>query len=384
MEHIKGFKNCRILTENSIERTNLIIKNGIIDHIGSAECEGLTELDDDRLVIPGFIDQHVHGASGCDTMDGTEQAIGTIAASLAREGVTAFLATTTTQSRESLTAALGAVKAYMQSKPDSGAEVLGVHLEGPFISKAFAGAQLPEHIANPDAEAFLHYQKASGNSIRLVSMEVETDAALSLIPLLAESGVVVSIGHSNATYNEVERAVKAGARCVTHTYNAQSALHHREVGVVGAAMLLDKLYCEAICDGIHLSPPAVRLLWKSKPKDKLILISDALRAKNMPNGRYTELGGQETVVEGGVARLTDGTLAGSVLRMNDAVKNAAAFLGTDLAETVRFATENPAKNLGVFDRMGSIAVGKAANLAVVDDALRVYRTVRNGKTIFSI
>lgn len=384
MESVKGFKNSRILTENGIVKANLIIENGVIARIGGDECDGLAELEGDKLIIPGLIDQHVHGASGCDTMDGTEDALATIAASLAKEGVTAFLATTTTQSRDNLTKALSAVNAYMQRKPGLGAEVLGVHLEGPFISKVFAGAQLPEYVATPDRDVFSHYQRASGNNIRLVSMEVETETALSLIPQLVSEGVVVSVGHSNATYDRVEMAVAAGARCVTHTYNAQRPLHHREVGVVGAAMLNDKLYCEAICDGIHLSAPAVRLLWKTKPRGKLILISDALRAKNMPNGCYTELGGQPTVVENGVARLPDGTLAGSVLKMNTAVKNAMGFMGTDLAEAVRLATENPAKNLGVFDKMGSIAVGKAANLAVVDGEMNVYRTIRNGKTIFSI
>ena len=381
MEQIKGFKNSWILTEEGLVKTNLIIENGLIKSIGEEVVEGLIELSEDKIVIPGFIDQHIHGAAGSDAMDGTKEDLSKIACALAKEGTTAFLATTMTQSQENIDKALTAVKEYIEESPESGAEILGVHLEGPFISKDFIGAQPLEYVAEPKVEVFKHYEEVSGNTIKLVSMAVEVEGASELVSYLASKGIVASIGHSNAKYADVEAAIKAGASNVTHTYNAQKPIHHREVGTVGSAMLFDELNCEAICDGIHLSGPAIKLLWKNKPVDKFTLITDAMRAKHMPDG-VSELGGQVVIVKNGEARLENGTLAGSVLRMNNAVKNVMGFLGTDLATTVKYASCNPAKNLGVYDKMGSIKVGKLANFAIVDKDVNVYQTIRCGKVVF--
>ena len=381
MEQIKGFKNSWILTEEGLVKTNLIVENGLIKSIGDEVVEGLVELTEDKIVIPGFIDQHIHGAAGSDAMDGTKEDLSKIACALAKEGTTAFLATTMTQSPENIDKALTAVKEYIEESPETGAEILGVHLEGPFISKDFIGAQPLEYVAEPNVEVFKHYEEVSGNTIKLVSMAVEVEGASELVSYLASKGIVASIGHSNAKYADVEAAIKAGATNVTHTYNAQKPIHHREVGTVGSAMLFDELNCEAICDGIHLSGPAVKLLWKNKPVDKFTLITDAMRAKHMPDG-VSELGGQVVIVKNGEARLENGTLAGSVLRMNNAVKNVMGFLGTDLETTVKYATVNPAKNLGVYDKMGSIKVGKLANFAIVDKDVNVYQTIRCGKVIY--
>lgn len=383
MERIKGFKNCLVLCEDGLARTDLLIEGERIAALGSLDCPGLEELEEGRIIVPGFIDQHIHGAAGGDIIDGSTEAVATVAGALAKEGTTGFLATTTTHSSAQLNKSLSAVKAYMDAAPEEGAEVLGVHLEGPFISEAFLGAQLPEYAVAPSLEVFKRYERASGDSIRLVSMAVEAEGAEALADYLVSKGIVVSIGHSDAGYDCVERAVGRGATCVTHTYNAQRPLHHREVGVVGAAMLLDELYCEAICDGIHLSAPAVRLLWKNKPHDKLVLITDALRSKYLPDGTYQEPGDQTVVVKNGEARLENGTLAGSVLKMNAAIKNAMEMSGADLASAVRCATENPAKCLGMFDEMGSIRTGKLANLAIIDRELNIYKTVRRGKVIYS-
>lgn len=382
MDVIKGFKNSWVLTEGDFVKTNILLENGRIGKIGDFKCNGLEELSEDKIIIPGFIDQHIHGAAGSDVIDGTKEALSKIACALAKEGTTCFLATTTTHSTESIDKALSAVKEYMESAPENGAEIIGVHLEGPFISKDFGGAQLVEYIVKPNIHTFKHYEQVSGNSIKLVSMAVEVEGAEDLISYLVSKGISVSIGHSNAKYADIEKAVKAGVSNVTHTYNAQSPLHHREVGVVGSAMLFDELYCEAICDGVHLSPPAIKLLCKNKPADKLILITDSIRAKNMPDGEYAEPGGQVTVVKNGQARLKDGTLMGSLLKMNDAVKNTMRFLDADLATVVKYACENPAKNLGVYDEMGSITEGKLANLVVVDKDLNIYLTVRRGKIIY--
>lgn len=381
MKEIKGFKNSWILTEEGLVKTNLIIENGLIKSIGNDVVDGLVELEEDKIVIPGFIDQHIHGAAGSDAMDGTKEDLSKIACALAKEGTTAFLATTMTQSPENIDKALTAVKEYIEEAPETGAEILGVHLEGPFISKDFIGAQPLEYVAEPKVDVFKHYEEVSGNNIKLVSMAVEVEGASELVSYLASKGIVASIGHSNAKYADVEAAIKAGASNVTHTYNAQKPIHHREVGTVGSAMLFDELKCEAICDGIHLSAPAIKLLWKNKPADKFILITDAMRAKHMPDG-VSELGGQLVIVKNGEARLENGTLAGSVLRMNKAVQNVMGFLGTDLETTVKYASENPAKNLGVYDKMGSIKERKLANLVVVDKNVNVYQTIRCGKVIF--
>lgn len=381
MEQIKGFKNVNVLTEEGIVKTNLIIENGKIAALGSEEVDGLVTLSDDLIVIPGFIDQHIHGAAGSDAMDGTLEDLSKIANALAKEGTTAFLATTMTQSPANIDKALACVNDYINHNYESGALVLGVHLEGPFISKDFVGAQPIEYVAAPSVDVFKHYEEVSGGHIKLVSMAVEVEGAEQLVSYLASKKIVASIGHSNAKYADVARAVAAGATNVTHTYNAQKPIHHREVGTVGAAMLFDELHCEAICDGIHLSAPAIKLLHKNKPSDKLILITDAMRAKHMPDG-VSELGGQVVIVKNGEARLENGTLAGSVLKMNNAVKNVMDFIGTSLEETVKYASANPAKNLGVFDQMGSIAVGKLANLVVVDKDVNVYQTIRCGKVIY--
>jgi N-acetylglucosamine-6-phosphate deacetylase len=286
-----------------------------------------------------------------------------------------------TQSPANIDKALKAVNEYMQMNKETGAAILGVHLEGPFISKDFVGAQPIEYVASPSVETFKHYEEVSGNHIKEVSLAAEVEGATDLIKYLASKKIVASIGHSNAKYEDVKKAVAAGASNITHTYNAQKPIHHREVGTVGAAMLFDELNCEAICDGIHLSAPAIKLLWKNKPHDKFTLITDAMRAKHMPDGK-SELGGQVVIVKNGEARLENGTLAGSVLKMNNAVKNVMKFLDQDLSEVVTYASANPAKNLGVYDRMGSIEEGKDANLVIVDNDVNVYETIRNGIVIF--
>ena len=376
---MKGFKNSWIVTEKGLEKTSLVYEELFVE-LGK-EYEELEQLPEDYVIVPGFIDQHIHGAAGSDAMDGTVEDLSKIANALAKEGTTAFLATTMTQSPENISKALEAVKEYVESKPTDGAEVLGVHLEGPFISKDFAGAQPYEYIATPDVEVFKKYQDASGDNIRLVSLAPEEEGSSELIKYLKENNIVASIGHSNSKYADVEKAVKVGATNLTHTYNAMKPVHHREVGTVGSAYLFDELACECICDGIHVSGPAIKLLHKNKPNDKFILITDAMRAKHLPDG-ISELGGQVVIVKNGEARLENGTLAGSVLRMNNAIKNVMNFLNLPLEEVVKYASINPAKNLGIADKLGSIKVGKRADFVILDKELNVVKTVRAGKVIF--
>lgn len=378
---MEGFKNVRAYVEGQgVITTDIEIENGRITRIGKSEKNGLTR-EIGGILLPGFIDQHVHGAGGADAMDATESALQTISSKLAEEGTTAFLATTMTQSKKNISAALGTVAEVRAKGVFSGAEILGVHLEGPFISLKHVGAQPIEYVAEPDAAVFDEYMKLSGNSIRMVTLAPEVKGGIELISHLKNRGVAASVGHTDATYADVVCAVKAGAGNVTHTYNAQKGLHHREIGVVGAAMLLDELNCELICDLIHVSAPAVKLVIKNKPRDKVTLITDAMRAKGLPDG-LSELGGQQVFVKNGEARLKDGTLAGSVLRMNVAVKNLVEKVGVNFTDAVDFATANPAKNLRVYNERGSIAVGKRADFTVLDESFNVLLTVVNGKTVY--
>lgn len=378
---MKGLKNVKVYIKNvGIVKTNIGIENGRIAYIGNEEnIEPIFETD--GIVVPGFIDEHIHGAGGADAMDGTVESLQTISEFLAREGTTGFLATTMTQSLENITNALKAVKKVREKGEYKGAEVLGVHLEGPFISPKHVGAQPLEYVATPDAELFDKYNEASGNSIKIVTLAPEVEGGLGLVKHLSNIGVVASVGHTGGKYADVVNAVAAGATNVTHTYNAQTGLHHREAGVVGAAMLLDELNCEMICDTIHVSVPAIKLVIKNKPHDKYTLITDAMRAKGMPDGK-SELGGQEVFVNNGEARLADGTLAGSVLKMNVAVKNLVEKAGVPFTDAIDFATYNPAKNIGVLNERGTIEVGKRADLTVLNSDFEVLYTLVNGKIVY--
>lgn len=378
---MKGLKNVKVYIKNvGIVKTNIGIENGRIAYIGNEEnIEPIFKTD--GIVVPGFIDEHIHGAGGADAMDGTVEALQTISEFLAREGTTGFLATTMTQSPENITNALKAVKKVREKGEYKGAEVLGVHLEGPFISPKHVGAQPLEYVATPDAELFDKYNEASGNSIKIVTLAPEVEGGLGLVKHLSNIGVVASVGHTGGKYADVVNAVAAGATNVTHTYNAQTGLHHREAGVVGAAMLLDELNCEMICDTIHVSVPAIKLVIKNKPHDKYTLITDAMRAKGMPDGK-SELGGQDVFVNNGEARLADGTLAGSVLKMNVAVKNLVEKAGVSFTDAIDFATYSPAKNIGVLNERGTIEVGKRADLTVLNSDFEVLYTLVNGKIVY--
>ncbi len=383
---MKGFRNCNAyIYGKGIIRTNIGIEGDKIAYIGEDESKITKELpiEPSQVVVAGFIDQHVHGAGGSDAMDGTIKDLSIIAECLAKEGTTAFLATTMTQSPENISKAMGAVKDYMASNPADGARVLGIHLEGPFISTKHIGAQPLEYVATPSVEIFDDYNFKSGNAIKLVSLAPEVEGATELIEHLASLNIVASSGHTDAGYNDMEKAVKSGLTNVTHTYNAQKGVHHREIGTVGSAFIIDELNCEMICDLIHLSVPAIKLLIKNKPHDKITLITDSMRAKHLADG-LSELGGQTVIVKNGEARLENGALAGSILKMNDAVKNLVLSCDVAFTDAIDFATVNPAKNLGVDSEMGTIEVGKKANLCVLTEEFSVALTVRDGNVIYKV
>lgn len=378
---MKVFKNATVYVDGEGLKKCTVAFDEIIRSIGQ-DCDGeVIDLPENAVVLPGFIDQHIHGAGGADGMDGTVEDIATIANTVAAEGTTSFLVTTMTQSRENILKTMQAVKTYREANVETGARVLGIHLEGPFIAAAHKGAQPLEYVKEPNIAAFDEYNQASGNAIKIVTLAPEVQGADVFIRHLADNGVVPSIGHTGAKVADVEKAVALGAKNVTHTYNAQSALHHREIGVVGSAMLFDALNCELIADTIHVSVPAMRLLIKNKPTDKLTLVTDAMRAKGIPDG-ISELGGQTVYVKGGEARLADGTLAGSVLKMNRAIENVVEKVGVPFLQAVDYATVNPAKTLGVYGETGSIKVGKYADFTVLNDKYDVLLTVRGGKVVY--
>ncbi|PLR73766.1 MULTISPECIES: N-acetylglucosamine-6-phosphate deacetylase [Bacillus] len=380
-------KNSRVLTEDGIiDKGYILVEDGKIksfgpaDELGGQSADKTIELDAGATLAPGFIDLHIHGAGGADTMDSTPEALQTIARTLPAEGTTSFLATTITQERSLIEKALANAAAY---KPEGfEAEMLGIHLEGPFINEKRKGAQPLEHILKSDVELFKAWQEKSGQLIRLVTLAPELEGGKELVRHLAETGVIASIGHSDADYEEVREAVEAGATHVTHLFNGMKGLHHREPGTAGAALLFKELIVEMIADGVHVRPEMIKLALNSKGMDGMVLITDSMRAKCLKNGTY-DLGGQDVTVKDGMALLEDGTLAGSILRMKDSVKNMTKFADITLAEAVKLASENPAKQLKVFDRKGSIAEGKDADLTVLNENMDIVLTICRGKVAYN-
>ena len=377
---MKAFKNALVyVSGEGVKKSTVVFDEKIVSIGEDASVEEIV-LPKGAIVLPGFVDQHIHGAGGSDGMDATIADYEIIAKTVAAEGTTSFLITTMTQSVENITKAMEAVKEYKEGEHD-GARVVGIHLEGPFIAPAHKGAQPLEYVAKPDVEVFKAYNAASGNSIKIVTLAPEMEGSDELIAYLTANGIVSSIGHTGAKCADIEKAIASGASNVTHTYNAQTALHHREIGTVGSAMLFDELNCELIADTIHVSVPAMRLLVKNKPADKLSLITDAMRAKGIPDG-ISELGGQVVYVKNGEARLEDGTLAGSVLRMNRAIQNMVTKVGVPFTQAVDYATINPARMIGIDNEVGSIAVGKRADFTVLNENYDVLYTISGGKVIY--
>ncbi|MEH7883469.1 N-acetylglucosamine-6-phosphate deacetylase [Bacillus sp. JJ1609] len=382
--------NARVLTEEGlIDKGFIYIKDGKIAETGQASAlpaeyshAEVIELPENSTIVPGFIDVHIHGAGGADTMDATTDALNTMASILPQEGTTSFLATTITQDKDEILKALRNTADYISNHNQSGkAEVLGVHLEGPFINESRKGAQPADHIIAPDVELFAKMQEAAGNHIRLVTLAPEKENGYEFITYLAENGVIASIGHSDATYGQMAEAVKAGATHVTHLFNGMRGMHHRDPGVAGAALLFNELKIEIIADGIHVVPEMIDLSLRAKGTDGVILITDSMRAKCLKNGTY-DLGGQEVSVANGKALLADGTLAGSILKMKDSLKNMMEFSRISLEEAVKLASENPAKQLKIFDRKGSIAEGKDADLVVLDENFDVSMAFCRGVNSF--
>ena len=388
-------RGCKILYHgNWLVKHQLVCnKEGVITHIESISDDNL-ELDaniidypEDSYLIPGLIDCHMHGAAGYDVMDADINGLAEISKSLVKEGTTGFLATTMTMDDSSIENALKSVAEYNLGEHKDfklGSRILGVHLEGPFLSTKHPGAQNHTHIKQPDIDLFDSWQEISLNSIKLITIAPEEPNGISFIRHLKDNGVVVSIGHSNATYEEANEAIAAGACHCTHLFNAMSGFHHRAPGIPGAVLVSDEIMAELIVDGVHLHAGSVKLALKAKGLDKLILVTDAMRARCLGNGDF-DLGGQRVKVDGMEARLDSGVLAGSVLTQYQALKLFIEQIGTDLvdlADAVKLSSENPAKQLNVFHMYGSLEPGKIADMVVLDKNLDVKNTYIEGGCVF--
>ncbi len=332
-----------------------------------------------KVVTPGFIDIHVHGGKGRSVMEASAEAVNELAKFETDHGTTAFLPTTISASREKLVDAVRAVSVAME-KGTEGAEVLGIHLEGPYISTEKRGGQDPGFIRLPSLGEFREILKASNQKVRIVTLAPEVDGAERLIDELRSLGIVTSVGHSNATYSEAVNAIKHGVSHAAHVFNGMRSFHHREPGVLGAVLLHDKVTAELISDGVHVHPAAMKLLTRVKDSKRVVLVTDAIKAVGMPDGEY-ELGKQNVVVKNGICRLVSGELAGSTLTMDAAVRNMVELVGASLQEAVMMATVNPATVIGIEDRKGSIEPGKDADLVILDEELNVCSTIVRGQAL---
>lgn len=359
-----------------------IVDIGSVHELRIDDTDQVISLPKQYKILPGFIDLHIHGTNGADTMDATKESLNKMAASLPMEGTTSFLATTLTQKTDFIEKVLSHLGTYInESQLRGNAEMLGVHLEGPFINPKKAGAQPIQHIVSPDILLFKKWLNLSKQTIRVVTLAPEQTNGLELILFLKQKGIIASIGHSDATYQEVHEAIQSGGTQITHLFNQMRGLHHREPGVVGAAYLRKELMVEVICDGIHVAPEMVKLSYQQITAQRLILITDSMRAKFLAEGEY-ELGGQRVVVQNGQSLLEDGTLAGSVLKMVDAVKNVMAYTGCSLQEAIQMSSSNPAKQLGLFDRKGSLKEGKDADIVILDENHDVFMTFCKGELAY--
>ena len=374
---MKYIKNAKIILKDRIVEGKALAYSDKIEAI-TCECaipEGAEVIDaKGAYVAPGFIDIHIHGYLGEDASDGSAEGIRKMAEGIAKNGVTSWLPTTMTVSKAELEKAFEVISSLMEeSKTWNGATILGVNAEGPYINPKKKGAQAEEHILKPEASFFKKY----ASLIKIATLAPETDENLSCIRELArDTDILLSMGHTDATYEQAIKAIQNGVKHVTHLFNAQTALQHRNPGVVGAALSTD-VTAELICDTFHIHKGLFSLVAAAKG-DKLVLITDCTRGGGMPDGEYT-LGGQKIYVKGIECKLEDGTIAGSVLKMNDAVYNVLNNTTLSVPQVVAAASLAPAKAIGVDKTKGSIEVGKDADLIIADENFRIKKTIIGGE-----
>ncbi len=384
---VKKLRNVRLITPDglsggyeisiegsrivSLEKPDKIYPEALDETV--IDCKGL-------IASPGFIDVHIQGGGGSCVMDGTCEAIDVICETHARYGTTGLLLTPIPD-KEGDYKNLRTISEAIDTGTD-GASILGIHLEGPFINPKMKGGFSLKHIEKPSVDLFKKYEEACGDRIRLCTIAPELEGSDEVIDYMVSEGVVVSIGHTDASYGQVKEAVSKGVSHVTHLFNAMRPFHHREPGVVGGSLLMDELTVQIIADGIHIHPAGVDLAVRAKGTERIVLITDAVKPLDMPEGRYPSFG-YNVIVKDGSVRLEDGTLSGSLLSMNRAVSNTCNFAGLTLWESVNMASLNPARVMRLSDRKGSIEPGKDADIVLLDDDFNVHLTMVEGKIVFS-
>lgn len=374
---MKCIVNGKIILENEIlENKVLIFDEKIVDILDEVpnNCEIIDAQG--KYVSPGFVDIHIHGNMGRDTMDATEEAVTTIAKSIVRHGVTSFLPTTMTMDQESVYNALDVVRDLMGCG-ENRAEILGAHLEGPFINQKYKGAQNEAFIINPSYEFIKKYKDV----IKIITYAPEQDENFEFTKeVVRNTDIALSIGHSKATFKQAREAINLGARSITHLFNGMTPLNHRNPGVVGAGLTSDA-YCEIIADTIHISKDLFQFILDNKGEDKLILITDSIEAGGLEDGEYS-LGGQKVIVKDRQARLEGGSLAGSVMPLNKMVYNFLKNTDLDMRKVVRLAAINPARAIGIDKTKGSIEIGKDADITLFDADVNCYMTINKGKIVY--
>jgi N-acetylglucosamine-6-phosphate deacetylase len=363
------------LTE--IPDAGILLREGVIEAIGPRAGMslpvGAQEIDaTDKIAVPGFMDVHIHGAGGHDVMEGNTKALAAVARTVAKHGTTSFVATTPTASTEATCRSAEGISKYIVAQhatEEARAEVLGIHFEGPFISPLRRGVHPQEWIKQPSAELLDKFLHAAAGNARILTLAPEIFGAMPCIDAARKAGMVVALGHTDATYEQARAAIARGARHAVHVYNAMRPFSHRDSGVIGAVLTSPEVSAELIADGVHVDEPAMRLLLQAKGAGRVILVSDGTAAAAMPDGTYT-LGSLEVTVSGGVCRNAEGKLAGSTLTLDRALRNVVA-LGASLADAVRMLTLNPASLLGIEFKKGALRVGADADVVLLDEGLHV-------------
>ncbi len=373
----------RILTlQGIIEDTGILIEDGRIIEVGvTSEGEGFEVINLDRCtIIPGLIDMHIHGANGFDTMDANHQSIKGISRYLAENGVTSFLATTVTADLGKITRAIENIADFMKVKY-VGAELLGSYLEGPYITEEYKGAHPEKYIREINLVEIEELIRKSKNTIKVVVIAPEKEKSIEAIKFLSKKGIRVSLGHTNATYNQAMEAIVNGSNIAVHIFNGMRGLHHREPGLIGAVLNNDSVYAELICDCVHVDIPVIQIVLRCKKPEDVILITDCMMAGGLSDDNYV-LGEMKVIVKNGIARLETGSLAGSTLRLMDAIQNMVERVGVTFENAVKMATINPARALGIDRDKGSLDIGKRADVVGIDERFNVVFTMINGEVVF--
>ena len=377
-------ENAQIVADSvSYDSGWLLVDGDRIESIGEGPAPQLAV--DERVnaggdsLLPGFIDLHVHGALGHETMDANPDALRQMARYYAQHGVTSFLPTTWTQSRDNILRALHAI-ASVEGQVDEGATILGAHLEGPYLDHAKRGAQRAEYVRRADRDEALAFLDVG--VIRLLSLAPEYDENLWLIAECLGRGITVSAAHTSATYDQMQNAVDYGVTHATHTFNAMTGLHHRQPGAIAALLTRPEVTCELIADGVHVHPAVMRLVSALKGPDRVALITDAVRVAGMPEGVYEKDDDRVVEVKDNAVRLPDGTLSGSVLTMNRGLRNYINATGLPLHTAWRAASLNAARAIGLDDKKGSIHAGKDADLTLIDDNFSPRLTIAEGRVVY--